>query len=206
MTTALDQDNIYHPSFKPLLDRIPERGQYSPWAVVEWETWEGHTHMVMVGDGKDSAIRLGGSIEDQAEELVEAMQMCSPDRHKGHGQYHNSDQFRDAYKSAIDQLLSRRYDAERIHAIWLQQMYKKWGGHIPAAVILPTNETISEWQVMIPDHRGDAHFYDVRDGVNTALNEAAGDPGNVTKAPIGYYRRPTWSPDRRMKWMENNSI
>lgn len=185
-----DYSAFFHPSFRPLLNKFPERGKYSPWAYIEWETWEGHSHIVMVGDGKENALRVGGSIEDMAEELVEVMQICNPDRHKGHGRKHDSDQFKHAYKSGIEQLLERRYDAERMHAVWLQQMYAKWGGNIPAAVVMPSNEDFDQWQVLVPDHRGDPQFKKVRQEVALELGQLAPPTKELTKAPLGWYRRP----------------
>ena len=40
-------------------------------------------------------------------------------------------------------------------------MYKKWNGHIPAAVLMPVEE---QWRMMLPDFKGDPHFYKVREG------------------------------------------
>ena len=58
-------------------------------------------------------------------------------------------------------MLSTDYDTEFAHQIWLEKMYKKWHGHIPAAVLMPVEE---QWTMMLPDFRGDPNFYKVRKG------------------------------------------
>jgi hypothetical protein len=178
-----NKDNKYHPSFVPLIAKINERGYRSPYAYVSFETKEGHVHHVPIGNGIDNLIAMGDSIEDVASFLVDSIAACHPDKHNGHGTKHDTSQFKKAYASAITQLLNTDYDTEYAHQVWLEKMYKKWGGHIPAAVLMPIED---QWRMIIPDFKGDAHVHNVREGALDHLpmpNEE-----NSVPAPIGYYR------------------
>ena len=62
-------------------------------------------------------------------------------------------------------------------------MYKKWGGHIPAAVLMPIED---QWRMIIPDFRGDAHVHNVREGALDHL-PMPNEENSIT-APIGHYR------------------
>ena len=180
-----DSDNKYHPSFVPLISRIKERGYKSPYAYVSFETLEGHAHHVPIGNGVDNLIEMGDSIEDVAGFLVDVLAVCNENRHNGHGRTHDTSQFKKAYASAVTQLLSTDFDTEYAHQVWLEKMYKKWGGHIPAAVLMPLEE---QWRLMIPDFRGDAKFYNIKDGAMDGLPMPNED--NSVPAPIGHYTRP----------------
>jgi len=137
--------NFYHPSFKPILERIGERGMYSPYAYVQW--WpegEPHGHMVQLGDGQFfNVLSGGGSIEGAAEELSEALMRCDEDRYEGHGKSHSKEDAENAFRGAIVQLMNQDYDRQWIYNKWMQAMHKKWGGHIPALVIQPGHEDSS---------------------------------------------------------------
>lgn len=158
--------NNYHPSFAPLRRNINERGMYSVWAHIEYEV-DGHTHVNMIGDGKENAIALGGSVEMVVEELVQIIEDCDENKHvdnKGvsHGKKHNIDGG-EVSKQAFEQLFTTEFDTEHWEQKWLQQMYKVWGGHIPAAVIVPKEENPEEWEMLIPDVQGGAIRVDIRD-------------------------------------------
>ena len=56
---AMSEDNKYHPSFVPLIEKINERGYRSPYAYVSFETKEGHVHHVPIGNGTDNLFRIG---------------------------------------------------------------------------------------------------------------------------------------------------
>jgi|TARA_Y100000296_G_C5175764_1_gene259962 hypothetical protein len=194
MTT--DTDNKFHPSFLPLLERIEETKMYSKYAFVEWETWEGHSHMILVGDGQVNSIALGATMEDMGLDLINAMQICNPDRHKDHGKSHNPAQFSDAFKAAMNQLMTMPFDAMYAHQVWLEAMHKKWGGHIPAAVLMPIDE---QWSMIVPDHKGDPHTYEVREGILDFL--PLDSPGNTEEAPIGKYYKLTPEQEKFRKMM-----
>ena len=193
----------YHPSFLPLKDKIQERGPFSPYAQVEFWTKEGHGHHTW-----SDSIGEGVSVEDVAEVLVDAMQACGPERApdqngRFHGKTHDPAQLQDAYHSAVQQLLTRDYDTEWIYYKWLQYMYKKWGGHIPAAVIMPIDDQL---KMLIPDELGDPHLYDVSD--KSGLQDVIEPPTdeNSVEAPIGRYRKPKWSAERRLRHLRKKGL
>ena len=176
-------DNKYHPSFIPIMGKIKERGYKSPYAYISFETAEGHVHHMPLGNGIDNLIAMGDSLEDVAGTFIDVLAACNENKHNGHGRTHDTSQFRKAYASAITQLLNTNYDTEYIHQVWLEKMYKKWGGHIPAAVLMPIED---QWRMLVPDFRGDPQFYNIRDGALDNLPMPNDE--NSIPAPIGHYR------------------
>jgi hypothetical protein len=163
---ALIPTGNYHPSFAPLRKNINEHGMYSVWAHIEYEV-NGHNHVVMVGDGKENAIAVGASVEEVVEELVTIIEDCDEYKHiddKGvaHGRKHNIDGGA-VSKVAFEQLFTTEFDTEHWEQKWLQQMYKVWGGNIPAVVIVPKEENPEEMEMILPDVRGGAIRVDIRD-------------------------------------------
>ena len=154
-------DNKYHPSFISLISKINERGYRSPYAYVSFETKEGHTHHMPIGNGYDNLIVMGDNIEDIATEFIKVLANCNPSKHKGKGRQHDESQYKEAYHQVVTQLLSTDYDTEHAHQVWLEKMFKKWNGHIPAAVLMPVEE---QWQMMVPDFQGDPEFYKLKEG------------------------------------------
>ena len=156
----------WHPSFAPLRRNINERGMYSVWAHVDYEV-DGHTHVVMVGDGRENALVVGGSVEEVVEELVQVIEECDENKHidqhgNPHGIKHNADGG-EVSKAAFEQLFTTEYDTEHHEQKWLQMMHKAWGGHIPAAVIVPKEENPEEFELLIPDVEGNARRVPIRD-------------------------------------------
>lgn len=183
--------NRYHPSFLPLVQGVRERGPYSPHAYIQYtlnsdwdpkrDKFNEHTHMVKLGYSDQNFLVNKHSVEDAAEELVDVISSC-PSNHVF--------EEREVAESAIYQLNYKDFDRERAHAVWLQAMYAKWGGHIPAAVILPTEAEFKEWQVIVPDHRGDLQFAKVRNGFLENMVPPPTDR-NSERAPggLGYYHK-----------------
>tara|TARA_R100001086_G_scaffold187542_1_gene105614 strand:- start:345 stop:941 length:597 start_codon:yes stop_codon:yes gene_type:complete len=187
--------DAYHPSFVPLLDQIPERGFLSPWAYIEH--WIGDmSHMHLVGDGLDNDIAIGAmSLEGGANILAESVLKCKNERHQAP---HDPGEAEKAYKSAVYQLLNGWFDRERIFQVWLRTMSQKWGGHMPAAAIIPTGAEVSRWQLMVPDHRGDPLFYDA--GKHTIEAPTPQDMKAKYDADRGLWHvNKPWSPTRRME-------
>ena len=180
--------NNWHPSFQPLVNRVQERGMYSPHAYVSYEV-DGHRHQVMLGDGRGyNDFRDGGSIEEATEELIENVEKCTEDRHFDkdgvpHGKKHNVDGS-EVHKVAMEQLLTTEYDREFTENKWKQQMHKVWGGHIPAAVMVPREDDPTKWEMLIPDVEGNARKVPIRDGLmDSTLPEPTPETANKQ---IGY--------------------
>lgn len=200
---ALDKHSFavasYHPSFRPFLDRIQERGMYSPHAYVTYQ-FETHGHTVMLGDGQDyNVLADGGGIEEAGEELVEAVARCNPDQHSGHGRTHGEEHFEWTFKAAVRQLATIEYDKQHVHARWLEKMYKIWGGHIPSVVIIPNENDMREWNVLIPDHLGGANIYPANTSALKDVIPSPGDVEGIKKAEFGWKTPPRRSLRRRLK-------
>ncbi len=181
--TEENGDNKYHPSFIPIMGKIKERGYKSPYAYVSYETADGHIHHMPLGNGIDNLIVMGDSLEDVAGSFIDVLAACNENKHNGRGRTHDTSEFKKAYASVITQLLNTDFDTEYVHQVWLEKMYKKWGGHIPAAVLMPIED---QWRMLVPDFRGDPQFYNVRDGALDNLPMPNDE--NSTPAPIGHYR------------------
>ena len=160
----------WHPTIKGEIEKIPERGPYSPWAYVTFEV-DGHTHIVQLGDGKGgyNVLRDGEDIEAVADELVEAVQICSDSRHedqhgKTHGIKHNADP-KLIIEAAYRQLWNTDFDRQAAENHWLMAVFPKWGRKpVPAAVITPTEDG-RDWQVGQPTIEGGAAVTPLRKGV-----------------------------------------
>ena len=80
-------------------------------------------------------------------------------------------------------------------------MYRKWGGSMPAAVIMPHEQ---EWVLMTPDSQGDPQvrllgedpFRDLIPLPQVGLNAVKADFGYYTSGPKGGR---VWPGDRQMR-------
>lgn len=189
----------FHPAFQKLIDRIPERGMYSPYAYVSW--WpegEDHAHHVPCGDGVENAFRdVGASLEDAGEELCSAVERCNPDRHKGHGRKHEVS-YKDVFSHALEQLQTSWYDREHVYKRWQQWTHKKWGGHMPAAVMMPTE---GEWKMIVPNEMAEPIMRDIHPAVAKELAEIIPMPTDENSLPaeLGRHTKPRWSTKRKLR-------
>ena len=200
---TVDYSNFWHPSFIELLDHIPERGMYSPYAYVTYQL-ESHDHAVQLGDGKTNFLLEGGSLEEASDELVQAIERCNPDRHNGHGQKHTFDP-NDVFSSALEQLQTRQYDCEHVYMRWQQWTHRKWGGPMPAAVVLPSD---NKWKLLIPNEMGDPIERALKPEAIRDLSDIIPmpDSSNSEKAAIGHYRKRRWSPERRLRHLSGKGL
>lgn len=186
---SIPEDNLYHPSFMPILTRVRERGFRSPWAYVVYEPPNRHSHAIMLGDGEMNVYVQEGidsvevAAQDAGEQLAEAILLCSRDRHDGHGRKHSQFDAEMAFKAAFHQLVTKEFDRERAHTVWLRQMYDKWGGHIPAAVLVPDETDFEKWNMIVPDHRGDPEVRPLR---KDAIEIPPPTPDIAEKSEVGW--------------------
>lgn len=141
-----------------------------------------HGHMALAAD--ESSVVMG--IEDVAGALAEAVLRCHEDRHNGHGYQHKPDEAEKAYRSAVEQLLTKsneEFEAEHEELLRKIRLYKKWGGHPPAAVLLHTQDAPDELKVMVTDKNGDPWMYKA----NPAMAEVMPSPKytGATPDPVG---------------------
>lgn len=183
---------------------VRERGARSPFAWVEWYPEVGHGHMYPLGDGIVNVLDLGMGIEDVAIDLADAVALCSEDRHDGHGKTHSQDEIKDAFSGAISQLLINEFDNEWRRTEWLREMYVKWGGHIPAAVLVPKESDSRQWELMMPDRHGDPVFYDIKTEMYQDVPgfEPPTEIKGIQKLDYGWKLPRKWSARRRQDWLE----
>jgi hypothetical protein len=195
----------WHPSIKTIIEKMPERGMYSPYAYVEY--WpdnkkHGHQHQLGAGydeQGVDNHFVNGGGIEEAAEDLATLVADCRPGKHKGHiREQHTEEEQELAFKDATEQLQTIQYDRQWAHQLWMENMEKKWGGAIPAGVILPTT-SMDEWQLMIPNYHGDPVLYNLRSDVQKDMQELATDPGKLERAEVGYKVKTEQNTERKLR-------
>jgi hypothetical protein len=190
----------YHPSFLPIAERVHERGMYSPWAYVEYYDLDTpHGHLLQMGDGNSfNELLAGGSIEECAMMLVDAMRTCNDDRHNGHGRVHGLAALDEAYYTAIYQLQTRRYDTDHAHDRWLQMAHKKWGGPVPATVLYP--DQAGDWQMMMPDTEANPT---VRPIDKSILGDIVPPPQESGASPdeqgVGWRTKLRWPAERRLQ-------
>ena len=160
----------FHPAIAAEIDKIQERGPYSPWAYVQYEV-DGHNHIVQLGDGRGgyNVIADGEDMETIADELADAVNICSDSRHfdqhgKPHGKKHDVDE-QTVAQAALHQLWTVDFDREIAELHWLMATYRKWGNkNVPAAVITPTEDG-RDWHMVRPTLEGGAEIVPLRKGV-----------------------------------------
>jgi len=179
-----------------------ERGSNSPYASVEYDIPDSHIHHVPLGGGTD---RLG--IEEAAELLSEAILSCSEAKHDGHGRTHTQEDAEKAYHSAVFQLLTRNYDQEWVDLQQKIRAFKRWGGHPPKVVLMPSELDKQRWQMMVTTLEGTPHMTEITNSANEDLRSVIEVPNdtNSVKAPIGYYRKPHWTMNRRLAHLRNSN-
>ena len=153
------------------------RGIHHPWAHVSYDA-DGHTHIYATG-GVDT-------VEECAEGLADAVLICSDSRHDGHGIKHDTSEGEKAYKSAIDQMLTRDYWSEYIDLQRKIEHFEIWGGPVPAVVLQPSVDDVMQWQLAVTHpETGLPHFYDIGD----ALKAPPPNLDKFVKGQLGHYRR-----------------
>jgi len=133
-----------------------------------------HNHMVLLREANapseaESLALLQIEAEDCASELAESVRLCSPLRHKGHGQFHTDEEVQRAFRAGVWQLQNRDFRRDWEEMKRLQRTHKKWGGPVPAALFLPNQDDPNLWQAMIPDSEGNPYIYDIHKGVMEGL-------------------------------------
>ena len=121
-----------------------------------------HDHMVMLDDGGDPTnpfMFSGEEIEEAAAELEESISRCSSDRHNGHGCSHSSDDLRNAYSAAVNQLITIDYSGEWQEIKRKIARWNRWKGPVPEMVVVPDEHDSKIWNVMIPDEDGTPVMY-----------------------------------------------
>jgi hypothetical protein len=130
-----------------------QHGADSPYAYVEFDAglrfneergkWVDETYMVP---------GLGGfELEEIATMLAERVERSHP----GQG--------REAFESAKIQLLERNFKAEWAALQRKIRVHRRWGGPVPAAVLVPDLIDPTEWKAIVPDKNGTPVMYKVHE-------------------------------------------
>lgn len=162
----------------------------SKWAYIEYEArptwddgkgmWKSHTHLVPMGDGQVCVLET----EEALILLADAVRACGSDRHEGHAYRHGDDEPQLAFEAGAHQLLTVDYDKEMRTLGKSIRMKKKWGGHMPAAVLMHDQE--KKLQIMIPDQHGDPTFREVAPQYQDLLPTPTSDVARRDKLGIGW--------------------
>lgn len=137
----------------------------APVWVEWWPAHEPHGHMLLISEGNEVIEDRWTALEDWATELADAVSRCSEERFKGHGKTHSVEDAKAAFAVAMTMLLTKDYEKDWEELEAKQRAYKRWGGPVPAAVIMPTGEDPKKLVVIMPDKEGTPYVYKVRKGV-----------------------------------------
>jgi len=158
------------------------------------------THVVYEIDNHTHIFAGGGfeTIEDMAEGLAEAVYECARSReHRDHTgqahciQPHDAEEAEKAYKSAIDQLITRDYWAEYLDIQRRIEHYEMWNyGNphprpVPAIVCQPNPNNNNTWQAFVTHpETGIPTPYDIPESL---LELPRPEPKHYKKGKLGYY-------------------
>ena len=156
-----------------------------------------HEHMVLLDDGFDPNNAFGWTgddIEYASGELADSLYRCNDARHGGHGHSHTTEDMKNAYSAARNQLYTVDYSASWDNIKKGIAKWKRWHGQVPAMVILPDEHDSKTWNVMIPDEEGTPIMYK---GNQSALRGLMPRPEEVGAVPNP--DGPGWTFKRRRK-------
>lgn len=161
-----------------------------------------HGHQLVIETTSDRQVlrEIVGNSEEYAEELAEAVRICSPDRHDGHGEDHSTEDTKNAFQAGVTQLLTIDYAAEWSEVQRQMRRFKKWGGHAPEAVIFPDQD--ENWQLMVTDSEGNPYIHGLR---KEAVEEVLAPPSSLGLARdsngIGWQTKRRWPAQRRLRYL-----
>lgn len=181
-----------------------ERGAKSPYAYIEHYIGD-HGHMVPMGNAQAGIVL---DMEEGCTLLADAILACSPDKHNGHGQTHTQEDAERGFRAGLHQLLTRNFDQEWIDLQMKITAFKRWGGHPPKGVLMPSEDDKKKWSLLVTTQQGDPYMYDVKPSVGRDFSDIIPPPddSNSVKAPLGWYTKRRWSADRRLKHLARKGL
>ena len=166
---------------------------------VEWwpDDWP-HGHQLLIADGSmpenEMWAIIAADMEGYAAEFAEVILVCNPTKHGGRGRTHTHKDAQKAFTAAMQQLLTRDYRAEWADQLRKEAMFKKWGGHMPAAVISYHPENPKQETLMVPDKQGNPVWYNIgkKRHVLKDILDRPREGKNAVKHPtgLGWMRKP----------------
>jgi hypothetical protein len=168
--------------------RLEDLPEHLPFLYAEYQCVGSHAHS-FCGD------RQMDGIEGTAEGLAEAVAACNEDRHNGHGATHPRSDVENAYHQAVAQLLTS--DAEFRYQELRRNIanFQKWGGPMPAMVMMPDGDDPKKWNMIVTDQHGDPHMVPM-------ANPGMPDPREMGAQPnpiLGWRRKRTLSLDTKLR-------
>lgn len=155
---------------------------------VDYEFSDTHQHMQLF-NSEGHFIDL--DTEECAIEFAETVAACRPDKHEGRGANHTAEEIQAAFKSAMEQLMTRNYAAEWTEQKYLGFRHRVWNGPnghrpVPEAVLLPL-EGGRDWKLLVTGDDGLPRTHEVRESVIKELNEIVGpaESHNSRPSPSG---------------------
>ena len=176
---------------------MPRYSLSHPWTnTIFTPQGSNHQHAFM-GDGE--------SIEDYAEGLAEAVGNCDAQAHGGDWLPHSKEDQEQAYKAAIEQLLSRDYWQEYVDLQRAIEHYELWNGDnpnpqpVPKMVFQPNPDNPRQWQLFITHpETGLPFLYNISEKV---LDLPPPDPKEYHQGSLGWYRKGATANERLARRM-----
>jgi hypothetical protein len=132
------------------------------WAEYTCKDGSGHTHAA----GGDP---MEDGIEGTATLLADSVAHCEGhvDKHNvSHAFPHSQEEVNQAYHSAFSQLVDGKAAEVYKDIKHKMELHAKWGGPVPAAVMLPKRDDPTQWEIMVTDERtGEPYIYPMYDNV-----------------------------------------
>jgi hypothetical protein len=135
---------------------------------------------------------IGGDyeIEEMCDLLAEMVEHHAP----GHGQR--------AFEAARQQLETVDFQKEWMKVKRQQAAYRRWGGHPPAAVMIPDEvDPKAPWSLIVPEHDGlgDIKVYRVRPEITKDIPHPE-EGRNAVRGEFGWIAKPTERQVQRARW------
>lgn len=163
------------------------------WIEYYPKAWN-HGHQVLIAtsnEGTSGLLRdIAGDCEGYAEELAETVSSCREDKHQGHGEAHPEEDIERAFKAGAEQLLSRDFEMDWAEIQRKERMFKKWGGHMPEAVLMPDQS--GDVKLILPDKHGDPWIHEVDPSVKGILPDPRELGAEKDEHGIGWRRKRRW--------------
>lgn len=160
-------------------------GTYVEW----WPLEEPHGHRVILSMPGENMVDI--DTEESASELAEAVLICNDTRHNQHGRRHTHQDAEDAFNIGLQQLFTHDYKREFKERARRTMLYRKWGGHVPEAMLLPDEIDPREWRLVMPDAAGNPVAYKI-DEKKVGIGDVIPIPNkdNAYKTERGWEAKP----------------
>ena len=183
---------------------MPERLYRTPnntmLRAVEYQE-EGWNHAHHWYGTIEPGMSVGELIEEAANELLDAIEHCSPLRHEGHGRFHSHVNQKKVAEEVTNQILSRDIAAELEEIERKIRVYKRWGNkQPPKAVLFPDEHDPTELKLMVVDNEGSPYIYKTNKRAKDMLPPPV-DGKTAHKTEFGWRTKRRWKGSTRLRRM-----